>query len=249
MRQNLAASLSSKFAEVLQQYQNAQNEYTDKVKAKMVQKVKIGMFPTYSTPSLFIISIPSALSIPLLPLDPSHALRKPCALLRRMGLRELTSVTQSRSSSTSFLFSFGHHIPISWSPLLSPHLLRGPDCHVSPPFLLACSLLLHLTSLALYQLTHIPNIVKPEATDNQIEKAIETGQVDKLFVQGTLDGAQLHGQAKNAMAYVTARHQDIVAIENSVRVCKRERRERRERREEGKRGSVFPPLYFVLYIT
>jgi hypothetical protein len=43
MRQNLAASLSGKFGEALRQYQEAQNEYTEKVKAKMVQKVKIGM--------------------------------------------------------------------------------------------------------------------------------------------------------------------------------------------------------------
>jgi len=100
MRQNLAASLSSKFAEALTQYQQAQNEYTEKVKTKMVQKIKI---------------------------------------------------------------------------------------------------------------------VKPEATDSQIEKAIETGQVDRLFVQSTLDSAQLQTQAKNALAYVKDRHQDIVAIENSVR--------------------------------
>lgn len=100
MRQNLAASLGSKFAQVVTEYQQAQTEYTDKVKAKMAQKVKI---------------------------------------------------------------------------------------------------------------------VKPDATETQIETAIETGQVDKLFVQGTLDTAQMHGQAKNALSYVKDRHNDIVAIEASVR--------------------------------
>eukprot|EP00026_Physarum_polycephalum_P014779 Phypoly_transcript_15332.p1 GENE.Phypoly_transcript_15332~~Phypoly_transcript_15332.p1 ORF type:complete len:259 (+),score=40.09 Phypoly_transcript_15332:121-897(+) len=100
MRQNLAAALSGKFGEALRQYQEAQNEYTEKVKAKMVQKVKI---------------------------------------------------------------------------------------------------------------------VQPQATETQIEKAIETGQVDKMFVQSTLDGAQLAGQAKNALSYVKDRHRDIVAIEASVR--------------------------------
>lgn len=42
MRHNMAESLSGKFAEVLQQYQKAQTEYGEKIKAKMIQKVKIG---------------------------------------------------------------------------------------------------------------------------------------------------------------------------------------------------------------
>jgi syntaxin 1B/2/3 len=100
MKQNLAASLSSKFADALRQYQQAQEEYAAKVKAKMVQKVKI---------------------------------------------------------------------------------------------------------------------VKPEATEPQIERAIETGQVEKLFVQSTLDSAQLTTQSKNALAYVKDRHNDIVAIEQSIK--------------------------------
>jgi len=100
MRHNMAETLAGKFTEVLQQYQKAQTEYADKVKAKMAQKVKI---------------------------------------------------------------------------------------------------------------------VKPDATEAQIEAAIENGQVEKLFVQSTLDGQYLTGQAKNALAYVTDRHRDIVAIETSMK--------------------------------
>ncbi len=61
-------------------------------------------------------------------------------------------------------------------------------------------------------------IVKPDATEEQIERVIETGEVDKLYIKTTVD---LQGQAKNALAYVEDRHRDIVAIEASVRVCLR----------------------------
>lgn len=44
MRHNFAESMSGKFGEVLQQYQRAQTDYGEKIKAKMVQKVKIGTF-------------------------------------------------------------------------------------------------------------------------------------------------------------------------------------------------------------
>jgi len=60
-------------------------------------------------------------------------------------------------------------------------------------------------------------IVKPDATEEQIENAIESGQVDQMFVQSTLDQNYLTAQAKNALAYVQDRHRDIVAIEASVK--------------------------------
>lgn len=60
--------------------------------------------------------------------------------------------------------------------------------------------------------------VHPQATNDEIEEAIDNGQVDKMFAQTTLDGAYMQGQAKNAMAYVQDRHRDIKAIEASVRV-------------------------------
>jgi len=100
MRHNMAETLAGKFAEVLQQYQKAQTEYANKVKAKMAQKVRI---------------------------------------------------------------------------------------------------------------------VKPDATEEQIDTAIENGTVDKMFVQSTLDSQYLTGKAKDALAYVQDRHRDIVAIERSVR--------------------------------
>lgn len=104
MKHNMAETLAGKFAEVLQNYQKAQTEYADKLKAKMAQKVKI---------------------------------------------------------------------------------------------------------------------VKPDATEEQIEQAIENGQVEKMFQQSTLDSQFLTAQAKNALAYVQDRHRDIVAIEASVKELNR----------------------------
>lgn len=64
-------------------------------------------------------------------------------------------------------------------------------------------------------------IVKPDATDEQIEQAIENGQVEKMFTQSTIDQNYMTGQAKNALAYVQDRHRDIVLIEQSVKELNR----------------------------
>jgi len=100
MRHNMAETLAGKFAEVLQQYQKAQTDYTNKVKTKMAQKVRI---------------------------------------------------------------------------------------------------------------------VKPDATEEQIDKAIDDGSVEYMFKQSTLDSQFLTSKAKDALAYVQERHRDIVLIEKSIR--------------------------------
>jgi len=57
-------------------------------------------------------------------------------------------------------------------------------------------------------------IVKPDATQDEIDHAIESGEADQLYRVGTLDG--LHSQAKNALSYIQDRHREIVQIEASV---------------------------------
>jgi len=99
MRQNMADTLTQKFAEVLRSYQTAQNEYKDKVKTRMSQKVRI---------------------------------------------------------------------------------------------------------------------VKPDATQDEIDEAIESGTADQLYRVGTLDQQHLHSQAKNALSYIQDRHREIVQIEQSI---------------------------------
>jgi len=59
-------------------------------------------------------------------------------------------------------------------------------------------------------------IVKPDATEDEVEQAIETGEADKLYRQGTLDQQSLHSQAKNALSYIQDRHREIVQIEQSI---------------------------------
>jgi len=59
-------------------------------------------------------------------------------------------------------------------------------------------------------------IVKPDATQDEIEHAIETGEADQLYKMGTLDAQSLHSQAKNALSYIQDRHREIVQIEQSV---------------------------------
>jgi syntaxin 1B/2/3 len=59
-------------------------------------------------------------------------------------------------------------------------------------------------------------IVKPDATSEEIDQAIESGQADKLFAMSTLD-QNLHSQAKNALSYINDRHRDIMMIESSIR--------------------------------
>jgi len=59
-------------------------------------------------------------------------------------------------------------------------------------------------------------IVRPDATQTEIDNAIESGEVDKLYAKAAMDQSHLHGQAKNALAYVQDRHKDIVQLEASI---------------------------------
>jgi len=59
-------------------------------------------------------------------------------------------------------------------------------------------------------------IVKPDATQDEIDEAIESGTADQLYRVGTLDQQHLHSQAKNALSYIQDRHREIVQIEQSV---------------------------------
>jgi len=58
-------------------------------------------------------------------------------------------------------------------------------------------------------------IAKPDATPEEIEEAIESGDSSKVFANQILD-SHLHQQAKNALAYIEARHTDIKRIEASI---------------------------------
>jgi len=58
-------------------------------------------------------------------------------------------------------------------------------------------------------------IAKPDATPEEIEEAIESGDSSKVFANQILD-THLHQQAKNALAYIEARHADIKRIEASI---------------------------------
>eukprot|EP01112_Ceratiomyxa_fruticulosa_P001345 TRINITY_DN1140_c0_g1_i2.p1 TRINITY_DN1140_c0_g1~~TRINITY_DN1140_c0_g1_i2.p1 ORF type:complete len:268 (+),score=45.88 TRINITY_DN1140_c0_g1_i2:303-1106(+) len=60
-------------------------------------------------------------------------------------------------------------------------------------------------------------IVKPEATAEEIDEAIEEGTVDKVFQMQLMDQAGLTTQAKNALSYIQDRHRDIVVLESSIR--------------------------------
>jgi len=59
-------------------------------------------------------------------------------------------------------------------------------------------------------------IVKPDATQEEIDDAIESGTADQLYRVGTLDQQHLHSQAKNALSYIQDRHREIVQIEQSI---------------------------------
>lgn len=59
-------------------------------------------------------------------------------------------------------------------------------------------------------------IVKPDATQEEIEDAIESGKADQLYKIGTIDQQHLHSQAKNALSYIQDRHKEIVQIEQSI---------------------------------
>jgi len=59
-------------------------------------------------------------------------------------------------------------------------------------------------------------IAKPDASPEEIDEALESGDSSKIFANQILD-THLHSQAKNALAYIEARHQDIMKLEASIR--------------------------------
>jgi len=57
-------------------------------------------------------------------------------------------------------------------------------------------------------------IVKPEATQDEIDEALETGNT-QIFAQEIL--SQRHTQAKDALNYIENRHKDIIRLEQSIK--------------------------------
>jgi len=58
-------------------------------------------------------------------------------------------------------------------------------------------------------------IAKPDASPEEIDDAMQSGDSSKIFANQILD-THLHTQAKNALAYIEARHKDIVRLEASI---------------------------------
>jgi syntaxin 1B/2/3 len=58
-------------------------------------------------------------------------------------------------------------------------------------------------------------IAKPDASQDEIEEAMSTGDSSKIFANQILD-THLHAQAKSALAYIEARHKDILRLEASI---------------------------------
>jgi len=58
-------------------------------------------------------------------------------------------------------------------------------------------------------------IAKPDASQEEIDDALESGDSSKIFANQILD-THLHAQAKNALAYIEARHRDILKLEASI---------------------------------
>lgn len=57
-------------------------------------------------------------------------------------------------------------------------------------------------------------MVKPEATEADIEQVLESGTANQIFAEQILD--KRHSQAKDALAYVENRHRDIIKLEQSI---------------------------------
>jgi len=57
-------------------------------------------------------------------------------------------------------------------------------------------------------------IVKPDATDDEIEAVVESGDPE-IFTKAMLD-SKLHDSAKSALTYIENKHQDILKLEQSV---------------------------------
>jgi len=58
-------------------------------------------------------------------------------------------------------------------------------------------------------------IAKPDASPEEIEQALDSGDGGKVFADQILD-THMHAQAQNALAYIKARHKDIVRLEASI---------------------------------
>ncbi|KAN0000131.1 hypothetical protein ACTFIZ_008584 [Dictyostelium cf. discoideum] len=59
-------------------------------------------------------------------------------------------------------------------------------------------------------------IVKPEATTQEINDAIQSGDSKKIFEE-TILHTHLHNQALNALDYIQERHNDIIKLEQSIK--------------------------------
>ncbi|EGG13782.1 t-SNARE family protein [Cavenderia fasciculata] len=58
-------------------------------------------------------------------------------------------------------------------------------------------------------------IVKPDASEDEIRAAMDSGDSSKIFAD-TILYTHLHTQAKNALAYIQDRHNDIQRLERSI---------------------------------
>ena len=58
-------------------------------------------------------------------------------------------------------------------------------------------------------------IVKPTATKDEIEQAVEGGEASEIFTQQFLQGPG-HAAARNALADIQERHKDITRLETSI---------------------------------
>jgi len=59
-------------------------------------------------------------------------------------------------------------------------------------------------------------IVKPNATQDEIDEVLESGNSGQIFAQKILD-TEKHAQAKDALAYIENKHRDILKLEQSIK--------------------------------
>jgi len=59
-------------------------------------------------------------------------------------------------------------------------------------------------------------IVKPNATQDEIDEVLESGNSGQIFAQKILD-TEKHAQAKDALAYIENKHKDILKLEQSIK--------------------------------
>jgi len=58
-------------------------------------------------------------------------------------------------------------------------------------------------------------IVKPDATQEEIDEVLVSGNSSQIFAKEILDN-QRHAQAKDALAYIENKHKDILKLEQSI---------------------------------